>query len=107
MNTLGTKPLFLRDKSDALLPMATTISVRFVLNLPVNIQIKHCMRTKIQSQKNEMFIPNLFQIAAQLEDFIVSPGLTLGPMPFAELMLNPTKLEAVLNALGKKASLAH
>jgi len=47
-------------------------------------------------------IPSLFQIAAFFEDFFPSTGLTQaaklqpGHLPFAEYMLNPEKLMAVL-----------
>lgn len=103
------KPLASKDKPDAILPKATTIGVWFVFNFPVKINIREKihMKTKIQNQNQKPVIPDLFQIASRMEDFTVSPGLALGPMPFAELMLNPMKLEAVLRTFKKRAALAY
>src|SRR5271154_5646319 len=81
-------------------PLLTSINIRFVVTSPLQLQIKHDMKTSIPKQ-NEMIVPSLFQIAAQLEDFIPGVGLrkpapTVSQRPFADLMLHPDKLEAAL-----------
>jgi hypothetical protein len=48
-------------------------------------------------------IPSLFQIAARTEDAPAkSKSFSRDHAYLAETMLNPRKLEAVLNAIGKK-----
>jgi hypothetical protein len=46
-------------------------------------------------------MPSLFQIAARAEDVPVKSSRQ-SHAPLGEAMLNPRKLEAVLNAIGKK-----
>jgi hypothetical protein len=78
---------------------ATSLKVRFVAASPLQLQIKHAMKTSASIQ-NKPILPSLFQIAAHFEDFI-SPGTSKfvpssSETPFADMMLYPKKLAAIL-----------
>jgi len=65
------------------------------------------MNPAILSQ-NENVVPSLFQIAAYFDDFFSATGLKkpapkLSRMPFADLMLHPKKLAAVLESAKTKS----
>jgi hypothetical protein len=79
-------------------PKRSSLNVRFAAAAPLQLQIKHAMKTSAAIQ-NKPIIPSLFQIAARLEDFapaIVSKSSPPPQTPFADLMLHPEKLEAAL-----------
>ncbi|HSY75142.1 MAG TPA: isoamylase early set domain-containing protein [Dongiaceae bacterium] len=80
-------------------PLNTSINIQFVAAPPLQLQIKHAMKTSAFIE-NEPLIPSLFQIAARFEDFVrpaaPKPVPAPHPTPFAELMLHPEKLEAAL-----------
>jgi hypothetical protein len=75
------------------------LDICFVADSPIELQIKQAMKTSttIQNIKN---VPSLFQIAAHIEDVVPTTAskatLSLNQKPFADLMLHPEKLEAVL-----------
>jgi Glycogen recognition site of AMP-activated protein kinase len=77
-----------------------SINIRFATMPPRQLQIKNIMKTltTIPDKKN---IPSLFQAAAQIENKSPVPagmklGTSLNKTPLADLMLNPSKVEAVL-----------
>jgi Glycogen recognition site of AMP-activated protein kinase len=86
-------------------PLKTNINIRFVATPPIQLQIKHAMKTSVLIQ-NEPLIPSLFRIAAHFEDFVTVTAPKSAPAPhptpFAELMLHPEKLEAALMTAKKE-----
>jgi hypothetical protein len=80
-------------------PSMTSIKVRFVAASPLQLQIKHAMKTSTPIQ-NKPIVPSLFQVASRVEDFATATTLKSAPplnqTPFADLMLHPEKVEAVL-----------
>jgi hypothetical protein len=120
MNTAGEKqPMRLAHSNNEPDVFATMnhdqINVRFVPISPLPLQIKKSNIVKTPaSTRNETMAPSLFQIALYFEDFIPAAGLKAGlknpasalrQLPFADLMLYPERLEAVLKS-GKKESVA-
>jgi hypothetical protein len=80
-------------------PLKSSINIQFVATPPIQLQIKHAMKTSAFIE-NEPLIPSLFQIAARFDGFVrpSAPKHVSAPhpTPFAELMLHPEKLEAAL-----------
>jgi len=77
----------------------TSIKILFAAISPIQLQIKHTMKTSAPAQ-NKPLIPSLFQIASHLEDFAPasnskSPAPPV-PSTFADLMLHREKLEQAL-----------
>jgi hypothetical protein len=78
---------------------AIRLNIRFVTAPEIWFQIKNAMKS-VTSIQNEPKAPSLFQVVAQLEDFAnahpeSAPQISK-KMPFAELMIHPEKLAAVL-----------
>jgi hypothetical protein len=78
---------------------AIRLNIRFFTTPKISFQIKNAMKSAISTQ-SEPKIPSLFQVAAQLEDFTTAhpesaPQISQ-KMPFADLMMHPEKLAAVL-----------
>jgi hypothetical protein len=100
----GYKPLGFADLARA----ALGISVRYTANssLPIKIEPEQPMNNPFQiALSKRPLVPSLFQVAARADDVQSEPALKGSPsghMSLAERMLNPQKLEAVLNAIGKK-----
>jgi hypothetical protein len=100
----GNKPLGFGDLARA----ALNLSSRYATSSPPAI------KTDSEPSMNNPFeitlskrhlVPSLFQTAARAEDMEAHPALKNHSTRYtrlAERMLNPRKLEAVLNALGKK-----
>jgi hypothetical protein len=86
-------------------PLKTNINIRFIATPPIQLQIKHAMKTSALIQ-SEPLIPSLFRIAAHFEDFVTVTAPKSAPAPhptpFAELMLHPEKLEAALKTAKKE-----
>jgi hypothetical protein len=88
---------------------AMGIPIEFAMDLPLCLPIKiqpfHSMsQSNIPSQKN--LIPALFQIAARAEDVQWAPSLrstvAAGHTSLAEAMLDPQRLEGILNAVSRR-----
>ena len=104
------KPLELWDLDES--PTLTEIPIQFVIDLPRFIAIKiqpqdsmnHPLQTILTPQKP--LIPALFRIAARAEEVGSVPALkktvVQGHGPLSEMMLDPEKLEAVLEAIAKR-----
>ena len=77
----------------------TSIKILFAGISPIQLQIKHTMKTSAPVQ-NKPLIPSLFQIASRIEGFAPTTASKSAPpsseTPFADLMLHPEKLEAAL-----------
>jgi len=77
----------------------TSIKILFAGISPIQLQIKHTMKTSAPVQ-NKPLIPSLFQIASRIEGFAPTTASKSAPpsseTPFADLMLHPEKLEEAL-----------
>jgi hypothetical protein len=100
----GNKPLGFGDLARA----ALGIPVRYAADssLATKIEPEQLMNNPFQiALSKRPLMPSLFQVAARADDAQSEPALKGSPsghMRLAERMLNPRKLEAVLNAIGKK-----
>jgi hypothetical protein len=79
----------------------TNIKIIFAAISPIQLQIKHTMKTSAPVQNNPIF-PSLFQIASHIEDFAPATNskspMPLEPSAFADLMLHREKLEEALKS---------
>jgi hypothetical protein len=77
----------------------TSIKIIFAAISPIQLQIKHTMKTSAPAQSKPIF-PSLFQIASHIEDFapVTNSKSTAQPEPcaFADLMAHREKLEEAL-----------
>jgi hypothetical protein len=103
-NAIIYEPSAFKRQTGRFPPLTTSISIQFVATSTFQIQIKktNYMKTSAMTH-NGTIVPSLFQIASYFEDFVPKaglkrPALALSNTPFAELMLHPEKLEAVLKS---------
>jgi len=80
-------------------PPTLNISVHFIADSPLQLQMKHVMKNSVASQhlKN---IPSLFQVAAYLDGFVPA-NLKSPPQkrtPVDDLKVHPEKMKAKLKA---------
>jgi hypothetical protein len=100
----GNKPLGFGDRAraavDVTVPYATDPS------LEIKLEPEQSMNNPFQiALSKRPLMPSLFQIAARADDVRserASKNSPPGHARLAERMLNPRKLEAVLDAIGKK-----
>jgi hypothetical protein len=77
-------------------PSMASINVRFAATAPLQIQIKHVMKTSA-AIPHKPIPPSLFQIASRVEE----SAAPLNPTPFVGLRSHPEKLEAALKKTAK------
>jgi hypothetical protein len=100
----GNKPLGFGDLARA----ALNLSSRYATSSPsaIKIEAEPSMNNPFEiALSKRRLMPSLFQAAASADDVRSEPASKnsrAGYARLSELMLNPRKLEAVLNALGKK-----
>jgi hypothetical protein len=91
-----------------LFPVTAEIPIQFTEDLPLGFPIKIQSTNRmnhLQIASERPLIPALFQIAACADDVksisSLKQALSLNRMPFAEMMLDPEKIEAVLKSFSR------
>lgn len=87
-------------------PPGRGIPIHFPTDSSRVFQIKMQQRMPMNTTFETMtearpLIPGLFQLAAGAGEPVPQNTFTLGQTPFAEMMLNPKKLEAILKAIAR------
>jgi hypothetical protein len=100
----GNKPLRLGDLARAALGISAPYAAGS--SQTIKIELEQTMNNPFQiTLSKRPLMPSLFQVAARADEVPTERASKKSPSGHArlsELMLNPRKLEAVLNAIGKK-----